>query len=227
MGLRRRYDGSASRGVQVGWVGRDKRHVVGIFDGQPAAGSYCRRHVTDRLPRVGQMEQQGPAVHQVVAAGFGRAGNDVVAADLRPGLFGGSEKPRIGVGGGASPAGPRPATPDGRHRGELAVGRPARRDRRVTWGNGPGVIRAPRPRATQPTASRQQFSGPVDLTGRPLTGSPQAQTIRLTITYQARWSVLRPQGALPLRESAAGQDRGRSIRPGRCACPPGSAVPAV
>ena len=62
------------------------------------------------------MEQQGPAVRQVVAGGFERVGEDVVAADLHPGRVRVGEKARVGVGGydlasgsglGGQPAGHR------------------------------------------------------------------------------------------------------------------------
>ena len=79
-------------------LGGGKRDIVGVFDEQPAAGPDRRRQVTDGLPRVGQVAQQGAAMHQVVAAWFERVGQDVVAADLDPGLFRVSKKPRVGVG---------------------------------------------------------------------------------------------------------------------------------
>jgi len=100
----------------VSRLGGDKRDVVGVLDEQPAAGPDRRRHVADGLPRIGQMVQQGAAVHQVVAAWCGRVGQDVVAADLHPGLVCVSEKPRVAVGGydlargfglGGQPAGHR------------------------------------------------------------------------------------------------------------------------
>ncbi len=50
-----------------------------------------------------------------------------------------------------SPAPGSPTTPDGRNRGEPGAQKWARRVRRAAWGNGPGAIRAPRPRPTQPS----------------------------------------------------------------------------
>lgn len=62
------------------------------------------------------MEQQGAAMRQVVSARFERVGQDVVAADLHPGLFRAGEEAGVGVGGynlargsgpGGQPAGHR------------------------------------------------------------------------------------------------------------------------
>ena len=97
-------------------VGRDERNVVGVFDKEPAAGPDSCRNVADGWPRVGEMEQQGMAMRQVVTAGLKRVGQDVVTADLYSRLFRVTEKTRVGVGGydlargsglGGQPAGHR------------------------------------------------------------------------------------------------------------------------
>ena len=68
-------------------IGGNERHVVGVFDDQPPAGPGGGGHITDGLLRIGQMKQQGAAVHQVIGGGLEPVSQDVVAADLHPGLF--------------------------------------------------------------------------------------------------------------------------------------------
>jgi len=67
--------------------------------------------------------------------------------------------PGTATGAARSPVPGSPTTPDGRNRGEPGTRRRVRRVRRAAWGNGPGAIRVPRPRLTQP--SRRSARVPV------------------------------------------------------------------
>ena len=90
------------------------------------------------------MTEQGAAVDHVIAAGFERVGQDVVATDLDPGRGGAGQEPGVEVGGDHPPSrAGLGGQPEGHGAGTgayLQAGGPVQRAQRGQAAEGAGVV---------------------------------------------------------------------------------------